>query len=346
MKILYGVQGTGNGHITRARQMAKALDDAGLAVDFVFSGRNQSDYFDLDCFKHKRFFRGMTFQLDNGSVRYFKTATQNSLYQFYQEVQSLDVQQYDAVLTDFEPVTAWASRHADVPVVGIGHQYVFQHDVPQEKPSFISQKVFDYFAPVNQSLAMHWHHFDAPILPPMVARPQQNVSHEKGKVVVYLPFENQHAVSKMLASFTDHHFIVYSPKPTRSEWAHIEFKPLSRDGFKKDLCTCDAVIANAGFELSSEALLLGKRLLVRPLLGQSEQQSNAMALSLLKYGHTMSDLDADRVAAFLADPNRVQVQFPDVAGFITQWLCDGMKSLKPAWFSRCWDAVEVSRSAT
>jgi UDP:flavonoid glycosyltransferase YjiC (YdhE family) len=35
MKILYGVQGTGNGHITRARIMAKAFADAGVQVDWV-----------------------------------------------------------------------------------------------------------------------------------------------------------------------------------------------------------------------------------------------------------------------------------------------------------------------
>ena len=40
MKILYGVQGTGNGHITRGRAMQKALSDAGIEVDWVFSGRD------------------------------------------------------------------------------------------------------------------------------------------------------------------------------------------------------------------------------------------------------------------------------------------------------------------
>ncbi len=344
MKILYGVQGTGNGHITRARQMAKALNEAGMSVDYVFSGRAESEYFDLDCFKHKRFFRGLTFQLDNGSVRYFKTATHNSLYRFYQEIQSLDVSQYDVVLTDFEPITAWASRQVDVPVVGIGHQYVFQYDVPQEKPSFISQKVYDYFAPVTQSLAMHWHHFDAPILPPMVSSHVSCESHEKGLVVVYLPLENQQAVELMLSPFDDHHFIVYTPEAMASHCPHIEFKPLSREGFKKDLMACDAVIANAGFELSSEALMLGKRLLIRPLHGQSEQQSNAMALSELGYGHTMTQLDTEKVAVFLADSSRVQINYPNVATYVVEWIQRGMKPLERSWFSDCWQKVEINRS--
>jgi len=34
MKILYGVQGTGNGHISRARVMSKALKQQNIDVDF------------------------------------------------------------------------------------------------------------------------------------------------------------------------------------------------------------------------------------------------------------------------------------------------------------------------
>lgn len=45
MKILYGVQGTGNGHVTRPRIMAKAFADLGVEVDWVFSGRRREDFF-------------------------------------------------------------------------------------------------------------------------------------------------------------------------------------------------------------------------------------------------------------------------------------------------------------
>ena len=41
IKILYGVQGTGNGHLTRARELGQSLKAAGVQVDFVFSGRNR-----------------------------------------------------------------------------------------------------------------------------------------------------------------------------------------------------------------------------------------------------------------------------------------------------------------
>ncbi len=345
MKILYGVQGTGNGHITRARIMAKAFLAAEVEVDYLFSGRNEADYFDMSCFHQCQYYRGLTFQLDNGRIRYAKTVIHNNLVQFYRELQSIDVSGYDVVLTDFEPLTAWACKHTDIPLIGLGHQYVFQHPVPQEKPSFISQKTYDYFAPVKQSLAMHWHHFDSPILPPLVEHNDSEVVHQQGLVVVYLPLENQQAVASMLSPFSDHHFIVYSPQSIESQWSHIEFKPLSRDGFQVDLNRCDAVICNAGFELSSEALYLGKRLLVRPLRGQHEQQSNALALKKLGYGEVMTELKSESVKSFLNEAPRMQIRFPDVASYIVNWLVSGRNVIGLDWYLDCWHQLIVNRSA-
>ena len=50
MKLLYGVQGTGNGHISRARMMAQHFADKNVDVQFLFSGRDPEHYFDMDIF--------------------------------------------------------------------------------------------------------------------------------------------------------------------------------------------------------------------------------------------------------------------------------------------------------
>ena len=43
MKILFGVQGTGNGHISRSRELVRKLKADGHDVDVIISGRNRSD---------------------------------------------------------------------------------------------------------------------------------------------------------------------------------------------------------------------------------------------------------------------------------------------------------------
>ncbi len=51
MKILYGANATGNGHINFAFTFTKAFsqrDD--IEVNYIFSGRDKNKYFDMDCF--------------------------------------------------------------------------------------------------------------------------------------------------------------------------------------------------------------------------------------------------------------------------------------------------------
>ncbi|NMS31154.1 glycosyltransferase family protein, partial [Vibrio parahaemolyticus] len=50
MKILYGVQGTGNGHIARARAMSHAFKEHDVEVDFLFSWRAPEKYFSMEAF--------------------------------------------------------------------------------------------------------------------------------------------------------------------------------------------------------------------------------------------------------------------------------------------------------
>ncbi len=134
MRILYGVQGTGNGHITRARVMSQALKKQNVDVDYLFSGRHENAYFDMQCFQNKRYFRGLTFEIIDGEIKYFKTVLKNNLRQFYQDIKSCQLANYDSVICDFEPITAWAAKQQKVATVGIGHQYVFDYAVPQKKP--------------------------------------------------------------------------------------------------------------------------------------------------------------------------------------------------------------------
>ncbi|MFC3192690.1 MJ1255/VC2487 family glycosyltransferase [Marinicella sediminis] len=341
MKILYGVQGTGNGHITRARVMARALEKIDCQVDYLFSGRPETAYFDMAVFARKTFRRGLTFAIIDGEIKYRKTLFKNNLWQFMQDVKNCDLSGYDWVISDYEPITAWACRRQQVPVVGIGHQYVFDYPVPQNKNHWLAKMITRWFAPTTHKVPLHWHHFDAPILPPIIAIDEpigETIDH---RVLVYLPFENQQKVAYLLSQIRTHQFIIYTPERLSSPYQHVTFKPLSRCTFQTDLHSCDTVIANAGFELSSEALSLGKKLLVRPLKGQTEQQANAMALLQLQYGHVIQDLNLKDLVHFLHKNRRVKITFPDVAGHICQWLANGLPDRQSDWYAHLWQQVEV-----
>ena len=298
MKILYGVQGTGNGHLSRARAMAPALRAFGLDVDFVFSGRAREKYFDMEDFHNFQCFDGLTFYTDSGKIHLGKTLANNNLLQFFKDVRSIDLRDYDLIISDFEPITAWAAKLAGRDCLGIGHQYAFDYRIPREGGNWLHSQIMKYFAPVQQGLGLHWHHFDQAILPPIVdvLPPTSNTSTDDKSILVYLAFENIHEVHSLLKHFKETHFICYSPGYNLSEdFDNISIRPLSRDTFIEDLKKAEGVISNAGFELVSEALQLGKKILVKPLQGQMEQASNARALTELGLGHRMESLDPKTV---------------------------------------------------
>ena len=87
MKILYGVQGTGNGHISRARMLARHFSlDPAVHVDYLFSGRDKDAFFDMEVFGDFYHRRGLTFASNNGKVSYPKTVISNNIFSFLHDV--------------------------------------------------------------------------------------------------------------------------------------------------------------------------------------------------------------------------------------------------------------------
>ncbi len=320
MKILYGVQATGNGHITRARAMNKHLKALGIEVDYVFSGRKKSEFFDMEEFGDWRCLRGLTFFHEAGDLKIFRTIKNNSIREFWRDVKSLPLDGYDIILTDYEPITAWAAKKANRYSVGVGHQYAFDSTVPRRGDDFIPSLIMRNFAPTNEGLGLHWHHFNQPILPPIAETHEAPSVSDPNKIVVYLGFESEQEVISLLEPFEDFLFVYYGLFPEYESRGHIQLKPLSREGFKQDLASCGGVICNAGFELSSEAIQLGKKLLIKPLKGQMEQLSNARALEELGLGMSMDSLDANIIRDWLTNWEGKKVVYPNVAKSIANWV--------------------------
>ncbi len=343
MRLLYGVQGTGNGHLSRARIMAKALAEAGIEVQYLFSGRPRERFFDMQSFGDWWWYQGLTFATCNGRVSHLRTLTKiPDAAPFIRAIGKLDLDSFDLVLTDFEPISAWAALIRGKPLIGLGHQYAFRHAIPKARGGLIARMLLRWYAPAPISLGLHWHPFGQPILPPLVETlPSGDVNPQM--ILVYLPFESLEAVFRLLNRFPEYEFKVYSGEVRIPQaLGHIHLNPLSRQGFQQSLSVCNGVLCNAGFELVSEALQAGKKILVKPLAGQWEQCCNAKALVKLGWGESMSTLDIDRVAAWLDKSQAVQVTYPDVAGPIANWLKAGDWKIQPDWIESIWRQASLA----
>lgn len=323
MNLLFGVQGTGNGHITRARAIAPVLEKLGIKAEYLFSGRKKAQFFDMEPFRDYKVANGLTFYSRKGKVQLGDTLLRNNMLRLTQDVASLDVSKYDFILTDFEPVSAWAGRLAEKDVIGLGHQYAFSYNIPRIKGTVVDQFILQNFAPADVSLGLHWHHFGAPVLPPIAPVGVDSYAPEHQRILVYLPFESRSDITRLLKDFKNYHFVLYHPEAGDYKKGNLEWKAPSRETFQQDLLRSEGVICNAGFELASEALQLGMKLLCKPMDGQPEQQSNALALGQLGFAGTMNTLNKDTVAQWLELGEAVKVHYPDTAQAVGEWIRDG-----------------------
>lgn len=321
MKILYGVQGTGNGHIARARVMARAFAEReDIEVDFLFSGREPDKYFDMEIFGEYQTRRGLTFVTAEGAIQKWRTFRDARPLELYRDIRHLDVSGYAVVLNDFEPVSAWAARRHNTPVISVSHQAAFAFPVPKAGDTALDRMITRYFAPSDIKLGVHWYHFGHSIMPPFIEEKLERQP-SNAHVLVYLPFESRAAIRELLAPFTDIRFECFHPdQPEEETDGHIHWHKTSKPRFREALMDASGVIANGGFELSSECLQLGKKLLIKPLNGQFEQTSNMITLRQLGLCTSMSHLDPQVLNNWLILPPQEPVQFPDNPHPLIDWL--------------------------
>lgn len=340
MKILYGVQATGNGHISRARALAPLLKQLGVDVTYLFSGREPKDFFDMEVFGNYKVKSGLTFQSSNGSLNIFDTLRKAKTIQFIKDVKSLDLTQYDLLVSDFEPIVSWAAKLGKRECVGIGHQYAFSFDIPKYE-SQLGRYLFKWFAPSSKQVGLHWSHFNCPILPPIVMNYSVKSYVDPLKVLVYLPFEMSLSVIESLRTIKEYEFLMHCRDVAPGKYGNVTVYPFSLDGFQKNLRLCQSVLCNAGFELNSEALMLGKRILVKPLKGQVEQHSNAIALEMLGLAQATDVLTAELIRVWLDTQIPIQIDYPDTAGYLARWLAEGALTPIPDMAKELWSQVHA-----
>ncbi|UTF61423.1 MJ1255/VC2487 family glycosyltransferase [Gilvimarinus sp. DA14] len=345
MKILYGVQGTGNGHLTRARSMARALANYDVQVDWLFSGRERADFFDMQAFGNFKCYQGMTLQTKKGKVNMAKTIAKSNLLQLYRDIKSLDMSQYDLVVSDFEPVSSWAARSQGVRSIGISHQNAFLYPIPKRANNLITDTFMRWFAPTDTPVGVHWHHFDQPLLPPIVEPSDIDNTVTENQILVYLPFADLDDILALLKPLTGYRFYVYHKLAEAKNMGHIQLCPFSRSGFQAHLHSSEGVISSSGFELPSEAIELGKKLLVEPVIGQMEQQSNALALQALGYATTAHRLSTEIIARWLESTRPRPTPYPDVSAALSRWIvkdkAQNLTSLSKSLWSKVPGVVDM-----
>jgi len=279
MKILYAVQGTGNGHVSRAVEIIPLLKEFG-EVDIFLSGNKSQVKIPYEI-KYKS--KGVTFSYTKrGSLDYWKTAKELQLRRAYREIRQFPVEEYDVVLNDFEPITAWACRRKKIPAIGFGHQASFRSKkTPRANHrDFVGERVLRYYAPCSHYVGLHFDKYDQNIFYPILRKALYDLPiDQQNHYTIYLSHYHHIQVIPHLLKVPEVRFELFSKHcKVKEVQKNVTLLPIDGVAFMQSLATGSGMITGAGFEGPAEAITLGKKLLVLPILGQYEQWCNAEAM--------------------------------------------------------------------
>ncbi|MEM8484736.1 MAG: glycosyltransferase family protein [Bacteroidota bacterium] len=320
LNCLFIIQGEGRGHMTQALALQTMLVDAGHSVSAVLVGHNEHRrvpaFFLNKIGAPVEYFDSPNFAVDASekSVKVWPTVTQN-LRRSPEFKESLDVirgaidtYQPDVIINFFEPLAGIYNLFnvSPVPMVCIGHQYMYHHPVYPFSPGKWAQRMgAKYFTRLSafgarRKLALSFYNtWDRPrlsVMPPLLRKElfELPLDQEEDFFLIYLLNQGYAtAVTEWHKKYPDVKLHCFWDSPKHDEvYAYddtLTFHQLHDTKFLDMMARCKGLICTAGFESVCEAMYLGKSILAVPVKGHVEQYWNA--LDLMQYGGGMHDAE-------------------------------------------------------
>lgn len=315
MKILYAIQGTGNGHLSRAEDVIPILQQYG-ELDLFVSGA-QADIKLSYPVKYKS--KGLSFYFGkSGGIDFLKTFKKNSSKEVLKEIKKFPVEKYDLVINDFEPISAWACHRKEIPCIALSHQSaMLSIQTPRPKKiDPVGDWLLKNYAPANAHVGFHFNTFDSWIYTPVIRSEIRAMAIEnKEHYTVYLPSYDDRKLVPLLADIPHVRWHIFSKHAKKSyHIGKLSVYPVNKEEFAASMTTAKGILCGAGFETPAEALYLKKKLLVIPMKSQFEQHCNAAAL--VKLGvpvvKKMKKKNLDQIREWIETTSIVNVDYPNI----------------------------------
>ncbi len=315
MKVLYGINTNGQGHINRSSVVISQLMKDGHDVHVLLSGKIPPIYaYDISPIV---FYRSgpIDFYKDNKMLISKSLRTNfgkyNEFAKIVKEMVELDRKEnFDFIISDFERTSSLVGKRLNKPVIVIDRQHSLLHPSVVEAP----KKNYEMWA-VKLAFSMinpYYYHIyvldycytidtqDDITLFPLIWKPElENYKiRTSNHIVVYLPRSEPNELIDIFTKFPKETFYVYGFN-VEKQINNVHLKLTSREGFLEDLTSCKAIIGNAGFNLTWEACLLNKLIWTIPHSNQYEQLANAFRLQKLNQSFVSNDFTEIDLKNFL-----------------------------------------------
>jgi uncharacterized protein (TIGR00661 family) len=311
VRIVYGVQSTGKGHLSRFLGLRPLFVRDGHELLVIVTGRDEPPpyfYNALQDVRHYRF-QGLPMIEDGaggisrrGTVKAFAGNLPELFESFWHAHNIISAFEPDLIVSDFDPITGSPFVAPGIRKVGIGNVATLSHPAAVRPPKVrmdrfnigVIRKL--HTSGLDVELGSHFYPLDATCLPPILrpeilAQPIRDLGH----VVVYHAFHGLlPPIQEYAARHPERPIVVYGSE-TRPDDApeNLRFEE-DADRFIDDLASCNAYVGTAGFQTISEATFFAKKIVVQPIAAQYEQLWNAAELVHHAMGRWYrGDLDDD-----------------------------------------------------
>ena len=332
LRALFIVQGEGRGHLTQALALGSILRRAGHEVcqAVVSEGGDPEipSYFEecLDApitqVPSGRFFVNQ----ETRSIDWGRTLVNNSVRwtEFNRSFTILSnllrSERPHIVVNFFEPLAGFfmIRERPKIPMVAIGHQFMFLHPQYQFPTGFEVQKIstltFTRLTGMGAERRFALSLYDAPPLPekrivvmPPLLRDELFKLPEGITEPYFLIYLYHHSLSKDVIAWHKknpthrlHCFWNNSEAEQISHYSdHLTFHQLHGKRFLEMMARCQGVVTTSGFESMAEAMYLRKPLMLNPLHRHFEQHCNGIDGTNMGAAIQTSHLNLDRLLEFI-----------------------------------------------
>lgn len=294
MKVLFGVQSEGNGHMTQALCVQEYLKTRNYEIGPALVAKKQkglAKYFtdEFDTIQYDGF--DFVFGKD-GKVIIWKTFLKNwiempkLLFAFLKICHTIKKEKPDVIVNFYEPLVGLTALFfRDIKYISFGHQYAMESEDYPLITGFYFQKLFlgiiNVVSSINAKIvALSYYKFEDAemIICPPVLRKESYTKSKKQEDFILVYLMNEDMVSQLVDNAALHPDLNIEcfTKLTRKHQtiSNVKLNNLDSQSFQEKMKVCKAVVCSGGFETSSEAILHNKPLLMIPLPNHFEQYAN------------------------------------------------------------------------
>lgn len=305
MNILFIVHGNGNGHQTQAIALREELERRGHYVNkciLTNSGNTRKGNLLEKEFEDFSKISGFELKYRKGALDFPKTLLGNILkfpkilFAINQINNMIRFYDPDLVISFYDPIYQLAIKTygLKVPYISVGNMYMFEDKnfgIHEYDSRFSFLKIYNRLTCLDASAVCSLSYFPSsnpnlttigPILRNSILNSDCSDSEPDMFSGYFYHIYDAKLFAQSMEKYSSFSGVIFSNIKKKIQFSNTTILPIEKDRFVSEVSNSQIFVSSSGFESTSEALFLGKKILTIPIQNHIEQELNARCLDQKK----------------------------------------------------------------